>query len=250
MARMEFLSANLLNTSTQLHVESNLVTAPYLFDRSVSLGYSSDGFIGATTTVISVEFDAATVLSHILIQNHNMKNFRLFYNSVTANSLEVITSNSATSSYFLVNSVTVSSIQLQIDATMLGTDEKQVGELVLSERLIQFERNPTQSQWNPTVFRKQIEYEMPDGGTSVFNVKDKYRTTMSWEFITSSFRDSLFSIYEDAVPLYFLPFPTTTGWDGGAYESVWTGDFDFKHATNDKQQGYSGSLTLKETPGR
>lgn len=249
MARMEFLSENRLNTTTQAKVDSNTVTAAYAFDRSTSLGYSSNGYNSDTSTIFSVEFAVPVVLSHLLLQNHNLKGFRVFYNSATANSLAVVTGNSATSYYLNFNSVTVSSIQVQMDTTVTGV-EKSVGEIVVAERQIQFERNPSIQNWTPTVYRKQIEHEMPDGGTVLFNIQDKYQASLSWEFITQSFRDGLKTVYDAATPLYFLPFPTTTSWDGTAYESVWTGDFDFKHGTNDKTQGYSGSIVLKQTPSR
>lgn len=251
MARMEMLSENRLNTTTQLKLDSGTDLASYLFDRSVALGYSSNGYNSNTSTVISVEFSSPVVLSNVILQNHNLKAFRLFYNSVTANALvPAVSGNSATSSYFFFNSVTVSSVQLQMDTTIAGGVEKTVGEFVVAERQVQFERNPSVQKWRPTIFRKQIEHEMPGGGTAIFNIRDNYRASLSWKFITTSFRDALFSVFSTADPLYFLPFPTTTGWDGAAYETVWVGDFDFMHATNDKVQGFSGSILLKETPGR
>lgn len=250
MARMEFLSENRLNTTTQAKVDSNTVTAAYAFDRSTSLGYSSSGYNSDTSTIFSVEFAVPTVLSHFLMQTHNLKGFRVFYNSATANSLAIVTANSATNYYLTFNSVTVSSIQVQMDTTIAGGVEKSLGELVVAERQIQFERNPSVQNWSPTVYRKQIEHEMPDGGAVLFNIQDKYQASLSWEFITQTFRDGLKTVYDTATPLYFLPFPTTTGWDGSAYESVWTGDFNFKHATNDKTQGYSGDIMLKQSPSR
>jgi len=250
MARMEFLSENLFNTTTQAKVDSNTTTVEYLFDRSTSLGYSSDGYNSTTATMISVEFSAPQVISHILMQNHNLRDFRLFYDSATANSLLVDATNSNTSTYLAFSSVTVSSVQLQMNNTIEGSVEKEIRELFIGERHVQFERNPTVKKWKPMIFRKQIEHEMPDGGTVLFNIKDKYRASLAWEYITDDFRDDLYTVHRSALPLYFVPFPTATAWLGEAYETVWTGGFDFKHATNDKDQGWSGSINLKETPGR
>jgi hypothetical protein len=250
MARMEFLTENRLNTTTQLKVDSNTVTAEFLFDRNIGMGYTSNGYSGVTATTISIEFVSPVVLSHVLLQNHNMKSFRVFYDSATANSLLVNTTNSATSTYLAFASVTVSSLQVQMNEAITAGQEKRIGELVAAERQVQFERNPSVRKWKPTIFRKQIEHEMPDGGTVLFNIKDKYRANLSWEFVTTSFRDDLYDVYATADPLYFIPFPTATSWDGSAHEAAWVGDFDFKHATNDKTQGFSGSILLKETPGR
>lgn len=249
MARMEFLGENQLNTTTQVIVDSSSDLAAYLFDRNTELGYTTVGYDSTTSTVISIEFPEPTVLSHVLLQGHNLKSFSVFYNSATASSLYSVTTNSATDSYIAFNSVTVSSIQIQLNSTIAGHVEKVIGELVLAERQLVFERNPTQRKWAPTIFRKQVEHEMPDGGTVLFNIKDKYRASLYWDYVADTFYDGLLSVFSTGFPLYFLPFPTTTAWDGKANEVAWVGDFDFKHATNDKDQGFSGSMLLKETPG-
>src|SRR6185436_12297661 len=106
---------------------------------------------------------------------------------------------------------------LQLDSTIVAGEEKTVGELVVANRQLQFERNPSVRAWRPTVFRKQIEHQMPDGGTALFNIQDKYQAQLSWEFVTADFRDSLFDVFTAADPLYFVPFPTTTAWDGVAF---------------------------------
>jgi hypothetical protein len=57
----------------------------------------------------------------------------------------------------------------------------------------------------------------------------------------------LLSIFEISNPLYFVPFPTATSWDGTANEVVWSGDFNFSYAENVKSIGYSGDIVLEET---
>lgn len=248
MARMEFLDENFLNTTTQIQVDSGTSTISYLFDRNRSLGFTSVGYDGATSTVLSIEFDSPTAISHVLMQGHNLKDFRVFYDSTTANSLDVVSSNSSSSYYLSFSTTTVSSIQIQMDSAF-PSGEKNVGELIITERLVQFERNPTVSKWKPMVYRKQVVHEMPDGGAATFNVKDKYRAQLSWKFITESFYDDLTTVYNAGEPFYFIPFPTATAWDGVGHEVMWIGNFDFKHSTNDKDQGYEGKITLRETPG-
>ncbi len=248
MAVMEFLGRNLVTTSTMIKVDSNTDLSTYMIDRNRRLGWSSNGYTGSTQTVISLEFGTPTVISHVMLQNHNLKDFRIFYNSVTANSLLVVSSNSQTSTYLSVNSITVSSVQIQIDAPMVAGADRQVGELIIAERQLQFERNPSIEAWDQSIFRKQIEHEMPDGGTVVFNIKDKYRADIAWQFITETFRNQLRSVFDSGNPVYFLPRPTSTSWDGDAYEVVWVGGFNFYFSDNEPSVGYSGSLTLKETP--
>lgn len=246
---MQFFRQNRLATSTMLKVDSNTATAGNLLDRDLNNSWVSSGYTGVTKTTISIEFGSATVLDKVMIQNHNLKDFRVFYNSVTANTFTPnisVTSNSETSSYFTFATTTVSSLQLQIDTAQTGV-ERSVGELVATNLLLTFERNPAAPNYNPTIYRKQIRYEMPDGGVTLYNVDDKFRAKISWRFITEGFKNSLLNIYETATAFYFVPFGTTTSWDGKAYEVAWSGIWDFKHGDNNKDAGFSGNLTLEET---
>lgn len=250
MANMEFWKQNQYNTTGVVKVDSNTATAQFLFDRSTALGYSSSGYNSITGTIISVEFSTPTVISGVFIQNHNLKQFRVFYNSATANTFSTPineTTNSATSSYFFFNSVTVSSIQLQMDDTIAGSVEKSVGEFVVSERRLRFERNPTAGNYKRIIDRKQIRHIMPDGGTSVYNIKDKLKANIKLGFISDSFTSQLETAFVAAKPMYFLPFPTTSAWDGKAYEVNWVRDFNFNYGEDSKTQGQSGDLDLEET---
>lgn len=249
MALMELLTPNVLNTTTMIVVSSNTSTAQYLFDRNVKVAYTTSGYNSTTAAVISIVFNQPTVLSHILIQNHNLRAFRIYYNSVTANSLHVATTNSATSTYITFNSITVSSVDLQMDNTIAGSVEKSVGELIVAERRLQFERNPTIRDWAPITRRKQIVHEMPDGGVKVFNIRDKFHGRIGWDFITETFHNALLTEHTRALAHYFVPFPTTTAWDTKAWEVMWIGDFNFKHSDNSKDQGYSGEIVLRQTAG-
>lgn len=250
MALMEFLTANTLNTTSMMTMQANNTgTAQYAFDRSLTLGFTSVGYDSTTASVISIVFPQATVLSHILLQNHNLKDFRIYYNSVTANSLFVSTTNSATSTYISFSTVTVNTVDIQMNNTIAGSVEKSFGEFVLANRRLVFERNPTVQDWHPIMARKQIVHEMPDGGVKVYNISTKYNAKMKWAFVTDSFKSSLYTEYLNALPLYFIPFPTTTSWSGEAYEVMWVGDFDFVYGENSKTQGWNGDMFLRQTAG-
>lgn len=249
MALMEFLHENLINTTTQFKVDSNTGSVQNLFDKNISKRYNTSGYNSDTSTNISIEFGSNTVIDHIILQNHNLKGFRAFYNSVTANSLFTITQNSATSTYHSFNTTTVTSVQLQIDTTQTGSTEKSLGEFMVTRRdVVAFERNPSVENFDPTIARKQIKVEMPDGGIQLYNIKDKYKAKLKFKYITESFRDNLLSVYTTALPFIFVPFPTATGWSGAASEVVWTGPFDFNYSDNAKSQGYEGQIVLEQTP--
>lgn len=247
MAEMEFLTKNILNTTTMVSVDSGTATVEYLFDRNLGLGYTSSGYNSTTSTTIRVTFDQTTSVSHILLQNHNIKNYHVYYDTATAaNSLTSSTTNSDTSTYLSFSTVSAANIIIVLTDTIEGSAEKSIGELVITERNMVFSRNPNHAMYNPVIDRKQIEHTMPDGGTKLFNIKDKFKAKISLRYITSTFYNNLLNLYEDSDDIYFVPFPTTTSWDGKAYNVVWAGKFDFKYADNPKNN-YSGNIMLKET---
>lgn len=248
MGEMEFLRRNILNTTTMVGVDSNTDLVQYLFDRNPNIGWSSSGYNSTTATTITVAFDSTTPVSHILLQKHNLKDFELFYDTNTAGySLASYSTNSDSSSYISFNTVSASKILLVMNDTIQGSVEKSVGELIISDREMSFDRNPSVDTFNPIIKRAQIEHIMPNGGSVLYNIKDKYRAKIGLKFIESAFYSNLLTIYESAVPLYFVPIPTSTAWDGKAYTVNWVGDFNFKYAENTKNH-WSGEITLREIP--
>jgi len=244
---MEFLRRNQFNTTTSVVPPSGTGTVEYLFDRTTSKFYETAGATG-TSVVLSVEFDQATVISHALLKSHNIKAGSIFYDSATANSLASWTGNSDTSNYFQWASTTVSSIQIQMDSPITALSEYKIGDLVVTERLTSFERNPAAKDYKPKRPKTRITHQMPDGGSKVFQVSQKFRADLSWNFITDSFKNELYTVYELADPFEFVPFPTSTAWDGFSKQVNWTNDWDFRHGTNDKTQGFNGKIQIMETP--
>lgn len=250
MARMELHRANFIETTSALSVDAgNTGTAQYLIDKNIKLRFISSGYNGATATTIVASFGANKVISHVFIQNHNLKDFSVYYNGTTTNSLFSTTTNSATSTYISFNSVTVQSVSIKANSTITNGEEKEIGEFVVTERRYQFERNPSIEDFKYKIDRKQIRHVMPDGGVVLFNIRDKYKTDLKIEFFSQSSHDTLFSIYDDSDPIYFLPEPTATSWNGNAFPMVWSGPFDLRYSTNIKSVGYSGRITLEEEPG-
>ena len=249
MATQEILSKNLLNNTSQVAVDSNTATTKKLFDRNTSLRYITSGYNSATVTNITISFTAATVISHVLLQNHNLATFSIFYDGTTTNQLFSTTANAISNTYIGFSSVTVSSITLRATTTFPTSVEKYVGELVIAERRLVFERNPSFKGFTPELIPKQIVHNMPDGGVSVYWIRDKFQAKIGWQFITSGFKENLRDIFESHTAFYFLAKPTTTSWDGRAYECSWIGPFNFKPSTNEEQQGFGGDFLVRQTYG-
>lgn len=250
---MEFLSANIANTTTLFTTTAGGTgTLANLVDRNVRLEWGSVGNTTDTSSLISIQFGTNTVISNLFLQNHNLRQYRIFFNSVTANTFTPdinISGASVTSTYFLVTSVTVQSIQIQIDRSITDDTERSIGEWFAGFRQLQFTVNPSIEQFNPVTSRTQVLHKMPDGGMISYFVRDKFKADLEFSFITDAFRNNLFNAFNNAQPLYFLEFPTTTAWDGAAREIIITSDFDFKYGTNQRAQGWNGAMRIEETPG-
>lgn len=249
MAVMEFHRANLINTTSMFTLDANQTgTIAYIIDNNKGTTFSTSGYNSTTSTTITVTFSPARIISHILILNHNIKNWDGWINTST-NQFVNTSTNSATSSYFSFASQTASTISIRMFDTIEGSVEKEIGELIITERRYAFERNPSIEDFVYAFQRKQVRHEMPDGGISLFNIRDKYRTNLKLEFFSQTSHDTLKGIYDNALPIFFVPFPTTTGWDGNGFECNWSGKFDFRYSTNVKTPGYTGKIMLEETPG-
>lgn len=250
MSQMVFLRPNKLDTSTMIKVDAaNTLTISYAFDRDKNTKWKTVGYGTSTSTIFSIEFNTATAIDKFYLQNHNLKQFRVFYNSTTSNTLTPNiseTTNSATSNYYSFATITVTSLQLQLDRAVTADTEKQFGEIYVGSLMLAFERNPNAASYKPLVDRQQVVHKMPNGGVTQFIVANKFKADISWKYLTESFYNSLLNIYETGTAIHFVPFPTTTSWDAKAYECLWTNDFDFKHSDSNKDAGFGGVIRLQE----
>lgn len=248
---MQFLRKNELNTTTQVVVDAvNTATVGNIFDRNTRTRWSTVGYGTSTSTIFSIEFATATSVDKIFIQNHNLKQFRIFYNSATANTFTPAineTTNSATSNYYEINTTSVNSIQVQVDRATTNDTEKQIGELYIGSLMLTFAQNPSAVNYTPAVDREQVVHKMPNGGVSIFNVADKFQANIKLRYISASFESSIRNVYDTGTTFYFVPFGTTTSWDGSAFEVAWTGKYDFKYSANNVDAGFNGTIVLEET---
>lgn len=257
---MEFLKANLINTTTQLAVNNNTSTIANLFARDPYFQYYTDGMNNdATTASITITFDAATVVSRIALVDTNLKSFTIFYNGSTANTFALTTTGSTIASSFSTNvddgvylrfsSLTVSSITIDMKTTQTANQEKRLGLMVVSDLYLSLSQLPSASNYKPIETPKQIVHTLSDGGTRIHNVRKKKDVTISLDYVSTTLRDSIKDIYELSSPFIFCPFGTTTSWDSFIFEGVWPGSFDFyEYSDNATVSGFSGKIKMKETP--
>ena len=258
---MDFLTSNLINPTTQLTLNSNTTTGSNLFNRDPFYQYYTDGLNSDSTTCsITITFDATTAISRIALLDTNAKEFSIFYNGLTANSFSLDGNGSTSTASWsantedniylrLANTISVSSITLDIKATQTANDEKHVGLLYIGDNYYSLTQIPSANDYDPKINPKQIIHTLSDGGTRVHTVRRKKSIDIGLDFINSTIRDNLESIFNLTVPFQFCPFGTTTAWDGFFFECVWTGSFDFyQYSDNAAVSGFSGKIRLKETP--
>lgn len=256
---MEFLSQNYLNTTTMISVTSGTTSAANLFDQYETKVYQSVGKDTDTTSVpVRIEFPSNILVDRVILQNINLKGFKIYYNSNTANTFTLLnaatttsawTNNSETSLYLQIASATSLSI-LTIDATstMAANEEKQIGELRITERYFEFENDPSADDYDVKINRKEYVHEMSDGGISVYGIADRFEASIRRRYVTPDEYEDFKALYAIREGFTFVPFPTGAGWDGRIYEVIWTGPFEFeRYADNYKDNGYMGTIRIRET---
>lgn len=257
---MEFLYQNFLNTTTQMAVSSNTSTSANLFTRDVYAQYYTDGFNNdATTASITITLDETTTVSRIALLDTNLRGYSIYYNGATANSFALTsTCSTLTSSfsgntdsniYLSCNATAVSSITIDMKTTQTANQEKVIGLLVLTDVYYSLQIVPQASNYIPTINPKQIVHTLSDGGSRLHTIRNKWSTSISLEYVSAAQRDSLKSVWSLQDAFNFCAFGTSTGWDGQMFEAIWDGPFDFYKYTDDAAvSGFSGSISLKETP--
>lgn len=258
---MDFLTANLINTTTLISVNSNTTTASNIINRDPFYQYYSDGLNSDSTySSITITFSSTTSVSRIALLDTNAKQFSVYYNGLTASTFTLDSNGSTTTSSWtsnayeniymrIANTTSVSSITVDIKTTQTTNQEKRLGLLYIGDKYYTLTQIPSAKNYDPKIEPKQIVHTLSDGGTRVHTVRRKKSAAIKLDYISQTIRDNLESIYELTSHFQFCPFGTTTSWDGFMFECVWTGTFDFYEFSDDASvSGFSGKIVLRETP--
>lgn len=255
---MEFIEANLIQTTTSITVDSNTATAENLFDRDTTFQYFTSGFNNDLTTAsITLSLTASTNISRMAIMGHNLKAFTIFYNGVTANTFSFTStadtttsdysSNSQTSIYLTFATQAVSSVTIDMKSTIVADSEKAIGYFYMGDTKLVFPRIPNAQSYSPSYNSKEVVHKMSDGGTRLHYIDTKFQASIKFKYIEQSFRDDLYTLWKEKTSFVFVPWGTHTGWDGILHEVIWPGSFDFfKYSDNAAASGFTGKIGLYE----
>lgn len=257
---MEFLKANLLNTTTMLSVTNNTGVSSNIFNRDDFYQYYTDGLANDLTTAsVTITFGSTTNVSRIALIDTNLKGFTIFYNGSTANTFNLSSQNTTTSSftgntdsniYLRFPTTAVSSVTIDMKGTQTADQEKVLGLFFVSDLLYTFGKIPNSGGYKPNLVPKQVVHTLSDGGTRIHNVRKKFNLNIDLDYMESSDVTSLKTVWALQDGFQFCAFGTSTGWVNPVFfEAVWTGSFNFYEYSNDAlSSGFSGKMTLKETP--
>ena len=255
---MEFIYPNYINTTTQLNLPANTFAASNLYSQDLRTQYITDNFNDdATTASITITFDNTTAVSRIVLMETNLKGFTVFYNGSTSNTFALTSadttasdwsSNSETSMFLTCSTIACSTITFDLKTTQLADSEKAIGRLIVSDKLLDFERVPASKNYKPLYSSIQVVHKMSDGGTRIQYIANKNTADIKFKHISASFRNSLKNVYDRNLSFIYAPFPTSTGWDAICWDAVWKGDFQFYRYSDDAvDAGFEGSISLLET---
>ena len=258
---MELLKTNFLNTTTQAIVNSNTGSASYLFDRDTSFQYISSGLNNDLTfSTIRINFDETKTVTRIALVQMNWRDFRVYYNGVTANTFSMTTTGATTTSYWTSNSetsifmqlngaVACTSVSFDVLKTHVANAEKALGFLVISQEHVDFPQVPAAGGYDIRLEPQEVVHQLSDGGKRVQVVDDKYSAAISMQHVTTAFRSTLLTLYKLHQETIFVPFGTTTSWDAIIFPCIWHGSFDFnRYSDSASDAGFSGTIRLAETP--
>lgn len=257
---MELLKANFLQTTSQAVVTASTDRVSYLFDRDPRFQWvSNNASTDASTASIRINFDETMSVSRIALVEHNLQEFTIYYNGVTANTFDLSTggyttassfiTNSETSLYLRANSVNCTSVSIDMRQTITTDQEKAIGYLVISDTHIVLPRSPSAKGYNINLDSTEVVHRLSDGGTRIQSVGEKYKVKLNYKYLTTSVRDSLKTVWQLHSEMVFAPFGTTTSWDKVIFPCVWVGDFEFfKFSDDASNAGHTGNIVLSETP--
>lgn len=256
---MEFITKNIINTSTQISITSGSLTSSNIISRDITKQYITSGFDNdLTTSTMIITLDNTTNVSRIILDGINLKSFTIFYNGATANTFNLTSTGATTVSDFSTNSETamylvaataqVSSVTIDMKTTQTANAEKAIGWLALADSKLVFDRVPASKNYKPKVKSNEVLHKMSDKTTRV-TVKNRYHeVNIKYKFITESFRDGLKEVFDDRDEFIFVAFGTTTSWDTIAFPAIWQGDFNFFEYSDDATTaGFSGQIKIMET---
>jgi len=251
---MEFLSRNLIATTTSISVNAGTATLSNLIDRTDS------AFVAQMATTTAATFTAHVTLNsninRIILQGCNFKNFSITHSGTAFSLTNFATvasswsSNSDTSLYLYFPTTSVATLTLIVNSNTAGTLFHSVQQYWANEKIHQVSKNPAYNNYRPVKNRREYTFELANGGWTQNVLNDFFEAALTLKYVTESEREALEDLYKMQDAVVFVPFPTGTSWDSRIFEVIWTKAFEFyKLTSNDinSTYKYEGKIALQES---
>lgn len=249
----EFLERNKIITTANLSSTSNVTVNNRLIDRKPNIQYLTSGENSdVNTATIAYHTPSTTLVSYVLLQNHNFKDFKITYNSGTALSPAfAVTGNTYSNTLFIFATTSVTNLEVHCDKTFVTNDEKRCGQFIVANLAVRLDSNPESAGFTPSLYKKGIEYELTDGGIVSVFLSSKYRANIDLDYVSSSTVLSLTALWKKATDFIFVPHPVatfTSEWNGEAYAVNWIGDFELLKFRDNNLNAYQGGFSIAQIP--
>jgi hypothetical protein len=255
---MELLKPNYIDTTTALVVNTNTGTAENVMIPDITYQFYSSGFNNDNTTVsLRVNFQQTLTVSRLILRGHNWREFRAFYNGLTASAFALLngptttsewSSNSETSQFLTCTPVNCTSVTFEAKKTMIADVEKAIGYLVISQERYEFARIPAAKNYTPNLGAQEVVHRLSNGRTRIQNLGDSWDFEIKLDYISQAQRNELREIYDLHESHIYVPFGTATSWDGIVVPVVWPSPFQFyRYSDNAPDTGFEGLVRLLET---
>jgi hypothetical protein len=225
-----------------------------IYDRDKTTQWKSSGANDDTTTVtIDVTFFEGTIatsrtITRILVLNHNLKLFNLYYwDGAAWQLIQAYTAVAAAYTVCTFAAQTTAKIRLEMVTTQTPNQEKAVGSLIATDLWmnIGYDFDTYDLQ-----FREKVKViTLGDGSIRKFNIRgngnrvQKYEAHAAWSFLPVATMDALKAIKESNTPFLWYPESVTSPdeiyychwvsvwkakYTGGWKGANWNLDIDFK----------------------
>lgn len=249
-----FYSPNFITDAAEIYIWQDLsntaldgYTETSLFDRDPL--NTIDITIPAATNRVEFEyFPGSEVLADTLIlQNLNFLTYQIVINGSLAAD---VTSVPAENIYLAFDLSTITSLRVVVYSVTSGDSIVKMGQMIVAAEEYALPHNPDFANYDPTLVGLREEKQMASGGVTTQRRDEKFQARIGLRWMPESDKESILAMYRSTGAYYFVPFPTTTAWDGQAHEVVPVGNFElFKPARNDRMVPlYAGDIIIKETP--
>ena len=191
-----------------------------LIDRNQDITFSTASETTGTRT-ITITYTGS--IDTIFIQNHNMEDFTIKYNTTLDFSTPIaMTGNTETNSYFEFNSQAVTSILISITKASSEPSEVRIGQIYIGQRLFRLPLDETATNSSRLLDvnsdRAGIIKLLSDATSYKISIRKVIQFNLSGLIVTEALKTNL-DLLENRnrnSPIGFIPYPDTSpdSWDG------------------------------------